>query len=105
MENLGEQVENREQQIQQLARREDMSAVEEEEMRLKEADTQLQALKAENKQLRVSLKDVQPDICLYCMQIQHSPLSGLIQQTTNCNSASRLATLCNLCASDTSISC
>ena len=53
MENLGEQVENREQQIQQLARHEEKAGGEEEERRFREVDSQFQALKAENKQLRV----------------------------------------------------
>ena len=61
MESLGEQVENREQQIQQLAggreEGQDRTGGEEVDMRVKEMETQMHALKAENKQLRVGNKD------------------------------------------------
>ena len=54
VETLGEQVENREQQIHQLSRGQ-TSTDRAEEYKVVEVETQLHALKAENKQLRVSL--------------------------------------------------
>ena len=77
VETLGEQVENREQQIQQLSQVQ--TGVEREEHKVVEAETQLQALKAENKQLRVSRerkehKVVEAETQLHALKVENKQL-------------------------------